>query len=159
MGHTPPLIYPKEACQIRNCHDFTPAQIDAGACKWPHFSVIYCTRYFPRCSAVGSALGLGPRCRGFESSHLDHKETSARTSLFFGERARTYGVRMRASEAKTESEKTVLGTVFSRPRERSEGDKFLSPRPQEMSARTSLFNYSVYTILLSICHIRKYQAI
>ena len=24
------------------------------------------------CSAVGSALGLGPRCRGFESLHLDH---------------------------------------------------------------------------------------
>ena len=24
------------------------------------------------CSAAGSALGLGPRCRGFESSHPDH---------------------------------------------------------------------------------------
>ena len=28
-----------------------------------------------RCSAAGSALGLGPRCRGFKSSHLDQTRT------------------------------------------------------------------------------------
>ena len=28
------------------------------------------------CSAVGSALGLGPRCRGFESLHSDHKKNN-----------------------------------------------------------------------------------
>ncbi len=26
-----------------------------------------------RCSAAGSALALGARCRGFESLHLDHE--------------------------------------------------------------------------------------
>ena len=30
---------------------------------------------FSRCSAVGSALGLGPRCREFESLHLDHAKS------------------------------------------------------------------------------------
>ena len=32
-----------------------------------------------RCSAVGSALGLGPRCRGFESCHLDHSIKKSNT--------------------------------------------------------------------------------
>ena len=37
------------------------------------------------CSAVGSALGLGPRCRGFESLHSDHKDCNAiwHCSLYF----------------------------------------------------------------------------
>ena len=30
--------------------------------------------FFSGCSAVGSALGSGPRGRGFESRHSDHKE-------------------------------------------------------------------------------------
>ena len=31
-------------------------------------------RMFPGCSAVGSARGLGPRCRRFESCHSDQKK-------------------------------------------------------------------------------------
>ena len=30
--------------------------------------------FFSGCSAVGSALGSGPRGRGFESRHSDHKK-------------------------------------------------------------------------------------
>ena len=33
-----------------------------------------CGFFFPGCSAVGSALGSGPRGRGFESRHSDHKK-------------------------------------------------------------------------------------
>ena len=33
------------------------------------------TKLSSRCSAVGSALGSGPRGRGFESRHSDHKST------------------------------------------------------------------------------------
>ena len=39
-----------------------------------------CGFFFPGCSAVGSALGSGPRGRGFESRHSDHKPVTKKMS-------------------------------------------------------------------------------
>ena len=39
-----------------------------------------CGFFFTGCSAVGSALGSGPRGRGFESRHSDHKPVTKKMS-------------------------------------------------------------------------------
>ena len=67
-----------------------------------------------RCSAVGSAHGLGPWCRRFESYHLDHKKDLLfRVGRFYfvGEMMIRTTSRLVANEVRLSSE--AVGSLFT----------------------------------------------
>ena len=69
------LHYSPLARQSRALRNVRADEVGCSACRardavWEQRSKT--TKYVSGCSAAGSARGLGPRCRRFESCHSDH---------------------------------------------------------------------------------------